>query len=221
MQEVLRRVVPEEEDVFYSPPPHNKNYPPPAMPEGAEAGIVKGMYLLKAADPKAKGHRVHLLGCGAILREIVAGAELLAKDFGINADVWSVTSFTELARDAAECERGNLLHPLEAPRVPYVTQALKARDADAPVIASTDYMKMFAEQIRPHVGRSYRVLGTDGFGRSDYRKKLRYHFEVDRHFVVAAALKSLADENKVPSVKVAEAIEKYGIDPEKASPAKA
>ena len=217
----LRRMVGEQEDVFYYLTLLNENYPHPAMPAGAEEGIVKGMYLLKGAPAEAKGHRVQLLGCGAILREIIAGAELLEKDFGVHADIWSVTSFTELAREAQECERWNLLHPLEQPRVPYITSQLASR-GEAPVIASTDYMKLFAEQIRPFAGRNiYRVLGTDGFGRSDYRRKLRSHFEVDRHFVAASALKALADENKVPSTKVAEAIAKYGINPEKPSPAKA
>ncbi len=217
----LRRMIAEQEDVFYYLTLLNENYPHPAMPAGAEEGIVKGMYLLKGAPAEAKGHRVQLLGCGAILREIIAGAELLEKDFGVHADIWSVTSFTELAREAQECERWNLLHPLEQPRVPYITSQLASR-GEAPVIASTDYMKLFAEQIRPFAGRNiYRVLGTDGFGRSDYRRKLRSHFEVDRHFVAASALKALADENKVPSTKVAEAIAKYGINPEKPSPAKA
>jgi pyruvate dehydrogenase E1 component len=216
----LRRMVEAQEDVFYYLTLLNENYPHPAMPQGAEEGIIKGMYLLKAANPKAKGYRVQLLGSGAILREIIAGAELLEKDFGIAADIWSVTSFTELAREAAAAERWNMLHPLETPRVPYVTAALKAR-GDGPVVASTDYMKMLAEQVRPFVPARYRVLGTDGFGRSDFRRKLRSHFEVDRHFVAVAALTSLAEENKVPSIKVAEAIKKYGIDPEKPDPVKA
>jgi pyruvate dehydrogenase E1 component len=219
VQDGLRRMLEKQEDVFYYLTVLNENYEHPAMPEGAAEGIVKGMYLLKAADPKAKGHRVQLMGSGAILREIIAGADLLAKDFGVHADIWSVTSFTELAREAQEAERWNLLHPLETPRVPYVTKCL-AR-AETPVIASTDYMKLFADQIRPFVPGSYRVLGTDGFGRSDYRKKLRSHFEVDRHFVVLAALKSLAEQNKLPSAKIAEAIKKYGINPEKPNPAKA
>ena len=190
------------------------------MPAGVEAGIIKGMYLLRAADPKARGHRVQLMGSGAILREVIAGADLLAKDFGVHADIWSVTSFTELTREAQDAERWNLLNPLETPRVPYVTQCLASR-GEAPVIASTDYMRLFADQIRAHVPGTYRVLGTDGFGRSDYRRRLRTHFEVDRHFVALAALKSLAEQNKLPSTKVAEAIKKYGIDPMKPNPARA
>ena len=220
VQDGLRRMIAEQEDVFYYLTVLNENYEHPAMPEGAEEGIVKGMYLLKAADPGSKSHKVQLMGSGAILREVMAGADLLAEDFGIAADIWSVTSFTELAREAAAVERWNMLHPEEPPRVPYVTACIAGR-GEAPAIASTDYMKLFAEQIRPFVPSAYHALGTDGFGRSDYRRKLRHHFEVDRHFVAVAALKALADENKVPSLKVTEAIRKYGIDPEKSYPAKA
>jgi len=216
----LRRMISEQEDVFYYLTVLNENYEHPAMPDGVEAGIIKGMYLLKSAAESHNGPKVQLLGSGAILREIIAGAELLEKDFGIAADIWSVTSFTELAREASDVDRWNMLNPEELPRIPYVTQCLNAR-ADAPVIASTDYMKMFAEQIRPFVSSHYRVLGTDGFGRSDYRRKLRAHFEVDRHFVVVAALTSLASENKLPSTKVSEAIRMYGIDPAKPNPARA
>ncbi len=220
VQDGLRRMVAEQEDVFYYLTVLNENYEHPAMPEGAEEGIVKGMYLLKAASPDAKGQKVQLMGSGSILREVIAGADLLAKDFGIADDIWSVTSFTELAREAAAAERWNMLNPEEPARVPYVTACIAAR-GDAPVIASTDYMKLFAEQIGPFVPSQYKVLGTDGFGRSDFRRRLRHHFEVDRHFVAVAALKALADENKVPSLKVTEAIRKYGIDPEKPSPATA
>jgi pyruvate dehydrogenase E1 component len=224
VQDGLRRMLELQEDVFYYLTVLNENYEHPAMPEGAEAGIIKGMYLLKAADPKianAKGgQKVKLMGSGAILREVMAGAELLEKDFGITADIFSVTSFTELRREAHEVERWNLLHPTEPSRVPFVTSKL-AETGEAPVIAATDYMKLFADQIRSFIPGTYRVLGTDGFGRSDYRKRLRQHFEVDRYFVVISALKALADENRIPSIKVAEAIKKYGINPNKASPARA
>ena len=216
----LRRMISEQQDVYYYLTTLNENYEHPAMPEGAEEGIIKGMYLLKPAEAKAKGHKVQLLGSGAILREVIAGAELLQRDFGIHADIWSVTSFTELRREAQDADRWNMLHPLETPRVPYVTRILLER-GDGPVIASTDYMKLFADQIGPYVPGRYRVLGTDGFGRSDYRRRLRTHFEVDRHYVAVAALKVLADDNKIPSTKVAEAITKYGIDPEKLNPAHA
>jgi pyruvate dehydrogenase E1 component len=220
VQDGLRRMIAEQEDVYYYLTVLNENYEHPAMPEGAEEGILKGMYLLKAADPEAKGRKVQLMGSGSILREVMAGAGLLEKDFGIAADIWSVTSFTELAREAAEVERWNMLHPEEPPRVAYVTECLAGR-GDAPAIASTDYMRLFAEQIRPFVPAKYRVLGTDGYGRSDFRRKLRRHFEVDRYFVTVAALKALADENKIPSIKVTEAIQKYGIDLEKPYAAKA
>ncbi len=216
IQHGLARMVERQEDVFYYLTVLNENYEHPAMPAGVEDGIIKGMYLLKGAA-KTSGHKAQLMGSGAILREVLAGAELLEKDFGISSDVWSVTSFTELAREAQEVERWNLLHPMEAPRVPYVTRLLSEQHA-GPVIASTDYMKAFAEQIRAFVPGTYRVLGTDGFGRSDFRRKLRFHFEVDRHFVAVAALKALADQNMVPSKKVAEALERYGIDPDKANP---
>jgi pyruvate dehydrogenase E1 component len=172
IQDGLRRMVGEQEDVFYYLTVLNENYEHPAMPEGAEKGIVKGMYLLKPADPNLKGHKVQLMGCGAILREVLAGAEQLEKDFGVPVDVWSVTSFTELAREAQAVARWNMLHPLEPPRVPYVTAQLHAR-GDTPVVASTDYIKLFADQVRQYVPGTYRVLGTDGFGRSDFRRKLR------------------------------------------------
>ena len=219
IQDGLRRMIGEQEDVFYYLTTLNENYEHPAMPAGAEDGIVKGMYLLTPADKPSKGRKVQLLGSGAILREVIAAAELLEKNFSVHADIWSVTSFTELRREAQEIERWNTLHPMEAPRVPYVTRMLMER-GDGPVIASTDYMKLFADQIRSNVPGTYRVLGTDGFGRSDYRRKLRAHFEVDRHFVAVTALKALADENKLPSSKVVEAIKMYGIDPDRASPVK-
>ena len=159
------------------------------------------------------------MGSGTILREVEAAAELLEKDWGVAADVWSATSFTELRREGLAAERWNLLHPEAKPRVPYVAQALAARPA-GPVVAASDYIKAFADQIRPFVPgeRRYRVLGTDGFGRSDSRAKLRYFFEVNRFFVALAALKALAEGGEGTAKAVADALKKYGIDPEKADP---
>ena len=217
VQKGLERMLVAQEDIFYYITVLNENYVHPPMPAGAEVGIVKGMYLLKAANPAAKGLKVQLLGCGAILREVIAGAELLEKDFGVSADIWSVTSFTELRREALEVERWNMLHPMETAKIPYVTKCLAARGG-TPVVASTDYVKLFADQIRSFVPATYAVLGADGFGRSDHRSKLRRHFELDRHYVALAALKALADDNKLPSTKAAEAISKYQIDPGLLSP---
>ena len=216
IQHGLKRMVEDQENVYYYLTVMNENYAQPGLKAGDEAGIIKGMYKIKAGG-KAK-LRVQLMGSGTILREVMAAAELLEKDWSIAADIWSVTSFTELRRDGLDCERHNLLHPEDSPQIPYVAQLLEK--TAGPIIASTDYMKLFADQIRPFIprGRDYKVLGTDGFGRSDFRAKLREHFEVDRHFVVLAALRALADEGKVPVAKVAEAIKKYGINPDKANP---
>jgi pyruvate dehydrogenase E1 component len=183
------------------------------MPKGVEDGILRGMYLLRdAGSARSKKPRVQLMGSGTILREVLAAAELLEQDFGVLADVWSVTSFTELRRDGIEVERFNTLNPLEKkPRVPYVTEQLAKRDG--PVIASTDYIRAFADQIRAWVPNRYRVLGTDGFGRSDYRKALRSFFEVDRHHVAVSALKALADDGAINAKQVADAIKRYEIDP--------
>jgi pyruvate dehydrogenase E1 component len=214
----LRRMVGEQEDVFYYLTLMNENYEHPAMPQGVENGILKGMYLLRESKSKAK-QRVQLMGSGTILREVEAAAGMLEKDWGVAADVWSATSFTELRRDGLAADRLNLLHPDEKPRVPYVTQALAGRPA-GPVVAASDYMKTFADQIRPFVPRErgYRVLGTDGFGRSDSREKLRHFFEVNRNFVVLAALRALAEQGDGKAKSVAEAMKKYGIDPEKPDP---
>ncbi|HYF57682.1 MAG TPA: pyruvate dehydrogenase (acetyl-transferring), homodimeric type, partial [Burkholderiaceae bacterium] len=214
----LRRMVGEQENVFYYLTLLNENYAHPGLKPGSEEGIVRGMYLLREGAAGKRAARVQLLGSGSILREVIAAAQLLEEDWGVAGDVWSVTSFTELRRDGLDCERWNLLHPTDAQKQPYVTAQLAGREG--PIVASTDYMKLFADQIRPFVpqGRSYRVLGTDGFGRSDFRWRLRRHFEVDRHFVVIAALRSLADEGKVKAQVVADAIRKYGIDAEKTNP---
>jgi pyruvate dehydrogenase E1 component len=219
VQDGLRRMCVEQEDVYYYLTVMNENYEHPAMPEGAEDGIRKGMYLFREGPPpRRKSARVQLLGSGTIFREVIAAADLLADDFGVTADVWSVPSFTELRRDGLAADRWNLLHPGEQPRVSYVESCLA--DRDGPVVAATDYVKTFADQIRPFVPRRYNVLGTDGFGRSDYRRRLRQFFEVDRHFVALAALSALAAEGAVPASAVADAIGRYGIDPDKPDPAR-
>ncbi len=214
IQEGLRRMVQNQEDVYYYITLMNENYSHPAMPKGSEEGILKGMYSFSKS--KAKGEKVQLMGSGVILREVIAAAELLEKDWGVSADVWSVPSFTELRREGLDCERWNLLNPEKKQRVSYVTACLK--DAKGPVIASTDYMKSFAEQIQRFVPNKFVALGTDGYGRSDSREALRDFFEVDRHYVVVAALKTLSEEGKLPVAKVTEAIKKYKLNPNKPNP---
>jgi pyruvate dehydrogenase E1 component len=216
IREGLRRMVVEQEDVFYYLTLMNENYRHPAMPEGVEDGILRGMYLLRGSAASGDSPRVQLLGSGTILNEVLAAAELLESDFGVGADVWSVTSFTELRRNGLEAERWNMLHPFEEPRRPYVREVLA--DREGPVIASTDYMRAFADQIRQWVPGSYRVLGTDGFGRSDSRRALRRFFEVDRHYVVVAALKELADSGTIGRERIREAIDRYEIDPDAPMP---
>jgi pyruvate dehydrogenase E1 component len=216
IQDGLRRMYAEQEDVYYYLTVMNENYTQAAMPEGAAPNIIKGMYLFKAGDKKTKAPRVQLLGSGVILRESIAAAELLAKDWGVGADIWSCPSFTELARDGNAVARWNMLNPTAKPRVSHVEASLAS--TQGPVIASTDYIRAFAEQIRAFVPRRYVVLGTDGFGRSDTREKLRRFFEVDRYYVTVAALKALADEGAVPAAKVAEAMKKYGLDAVKSAP---
>jgi len=214
----LQRMYAEQENVFYYVTVMNENYVHPAMPKGAEAGIIRGIYPFSKGSPRKK-KRVQLLGSGAILREVIAAAGLLEEDWKIAADVWSVTSFTELARDAQDVERWNRLHPMEKPRSAYVGEQLGG--TSGPIVAATDYMRLYAEQLRPSLeGRTYRVLGTDGFGRSDTREKLRRFFEVNRYHVAVAALKALADEGTVDANLVAQAIKAYGIDPEKPNPVK-
>jgi pyruvate dehydrogenase E1 component len=209
VREGLRRMLTEQEDVFYYLTVMNENYVHPPLPEGVEDGILKGMYLLREA-PQGATPRVQLVGSGAILREVEAAADLLTADFDVSADVWSATSFTELRRDGLEVERWNRLHPTEPQRRAYVDECLAGRDG--PVVAASDYIRTFADQIRPFVPARYTVLGTDGFGRSDYRVELRSFFEVDRHHVAVAALKALADEGTIEPHVVAQAIERYGID---------
>jgi pyruvate dehydrogenase E1 component len=213
----LRRMVTEQEDVYYYITLMNENYEHPAMPQGAEQGILKGLYPLRESRAKSKA-RVQLMGSGTILREVIAAAELLEKDWDVAADLWSAPSFTELRRDGLAAERWNLLHPEDKPRVPYVAQCLEKRAG--PVIAASDYVKTFADQIRPFIPRDriYKVLGTDGFGRSDSRARLRHFFEVNRYFVAIAALKALAEAGTIKAKTVSDAIKKYGIDPGKPDP---
>ena len=215
MQDGINRMYGEkQEDVFYYITTLNEIYDQPAMPKGAEEGIRKGLYKFESVQGKGKGE-VQLLGSGAILRHVREAAQILANDYGISSDVYSAPSFTEAAREGADAVRWNMLHPTETPRVPYVAQVMN----DKPAVAATDYMKLFAEQIRAYVpAKHYHVLGTDGFGRSDSRANLRDHFEVDAHHVVVAALHVLAQEGTVDKKVVAEAIAKYGIDPERLNP---
>jgi pyruvate dehydrogenase E1 component len=211
----MERMYVRQDNVFFYVTVMNENYAHPDMPAGAEEGIIRGMYLLREGGRKKK--RAQLLGSGTILREVLAAAELLESDWGVSADVWSVTSFNELGRDGAAAARWNMLHPAETPRVPYVSQQLAGRKG--PAVAATDYIQGYAEQLRPYVGRRYVTLGTDGFGRSDVRAQLRRFFEVDRYYVTVATLTALADEGELDRKVVAEAIRKYRIDPDKPDPA--
>jgi pyruvate dehydrogenase E1 component len=214
----LKRMVEKQENVFYYITLLNENYAMPGLKPGTEEQIIKGMYLIQQGEGAKKAPRVNLLGSGTILRESIAARDLLANDWGVAANVWSCPSFNELTRDGQNAERYNLLHPTETPKVPFVAQQLEPYVG--PVVASTDYMKAYAEQIRSFIpkGRTYKVLGTDGFGRSDFRSKLREHFEVNRHYIVVAALKALSEEGTLPVEKVAEAIKKYGIKTDKINP---
>jgi pyruvate dehydrogenase E1 component len=244
----LKRMVEKQDNVYFYLTLLNENYAMPGLTPGTEEQIIKGMYLCKegadiaptlsasrdALPPEGERlpsgrpggqtstPRVQLLGSGTILRESIAAQELLEKDWGVAANVWSCPSFNELARDGQDAERWSLLHPLEKARVPFVSQQLEKHTG--PVIASTDYMKAYAEQIRNYmpktngISRTFKVLGTDGFGRSDFRSKLREHFEINRHYIVVAALKALSEEGTVPVTKVAEAIQKYGIQADKVNP---
>ena len=227
VREGMRRMIEQQEDVFYYITLMNENYPHPGLADApavagatTDEGILKGLYLLKDGGETAKnGHRVQLMGSGTILREVMAAAELLKNDFDVTADVWSATSFNELRRDGMATQRWNLLHPTESPRRSWLERCLDGHAG--PVVASTDYMRAYADQVREQVqnsGRRYVVLGTDGFGRSDYRAKLRRFFEVDRYYVTVAALKSLADDGDISQAVVAEAIAKYGLDTERAAP---
>lgn len=215
IQDGIKRMYHDKENCFYYITLMNENYTHPDMQEGTADGIIKGIYLLEQGTGKAK-HRVQLMGAGTILREVRFAAEILRKDFDVEADVWSVTSVNELTRDGQRATRWNMLNPTSAPRKPYITQILEGRDG--PFIISTDHLKTYSEQLRSYIPGDYSVLGTEGFGRSDTRTKLRHFFEVNRYFVVIAALKSLADQGKIKPDVVAKAIKKFGIDPDKADP---
>ncbi len=219
MQDGMRRMFQEQEDVYYYITVMNENYEHPEMPEGAEADIIKGMYLLKkgqVSDGKQAAPRVQLLGSGTIFREVIAAADLLKNDWGVDADLWGCPGFNELAREGNDAARWNLLNPTAKPRLSHVEKCLN--DTRGPIIAATDYVRLYAEQIRPFINRRYVTLGTDGFGRSDTREQLRHFFEVDRRWVTIAALKALADDGTIERSKVAEAIAKYGIDINKPNP---
>jgi pyruvate dehydrogenase E1 component len=210
----LRRMIGEQEDVYYYVTTMNENYPMPALPDGAVEGIVRGIHRIRAAE--GSGPRVRLLGSGTILREVLAGADLLAADWGVTADVFSVTSFTELQRDGMQTDRWNRLHPTREPRTAYVRQALG--DGRAPVVAASDYVRALPELIRAWVDGRYDVLGTDGFGRSDWRRALRAFFEVDRRHVAVAALHGLAQGGAIEPAVVQYAIERYEVDAEVGPP---
>ncbi len=215
LHEGLKRMNERQENVFYYITLMNENYRHPKKPEGVDEAILKGMYLLREGG--SRDLKVHLLGSGAILNEVIAAAELLEQDFDIGSDIWSVTSFTELRREGLEVSRWNMLHPDQEPRISYVERCLK--DRKGPVVAATDYMKIYADQIRAFIpNRPYLVLGTDGYGRSDTRARLRWFFEVDRYFIACAVLKALADEGSRVRAIATEAIKKYAIDPDKSDP---
>jgi pyruvate dehydrogenase E1 component len=211
----IRRMYEEQQDVYYYITLMNENYAHPAMPAGAEEGIIKGLYLLKAGE-KSKRPRVQLMGSGTILREVLAAADLLREDWNVDSDVWSATSFNELRRDGMHAERWSLLHPGKPRRKSYIETMLEGHAG--PVVAATDYMRNYADQVRSHIPRPYVTLGTDGFGRSDYRVNLRRFFEVNRHYVTVAALRALAEDGKVEAAVVEKAIAKYGLDTERPDP---
>jgi pyruvate dehydrogenase E1 component len=212
----MKKMYEQQHNAFYYVTVMNENYIQPVMPEGVEDGIIRGLYLYRQGSRKKK--RVQLMGSGTILREVIAAAALLEDEWNVAADVWSATSFTELRREAMDAERWNILHPMDKPRVPYITRMLQKQKG--PVVAATDYMRSFPEQVRPYLGeRHFVTLGTDGYGRSDMRSQLRKFFEVNRHYLVVAALKALADVGEVDSSLVAQAIKAYKIDPDKPNPA--
>ncbi|STX28760.1 pyruvate dehydrogenase E1 component oxidoreductase protein AceE [Legionella beliardensis] len=219
IQDGLRRMYAEQENIFYYITVMNENYTQPDMPKGVEEGILKGMYRLPSKNKKNKKSKAHLqlLGSGTILREVIAAAELLQNDYDVTADIWSVTSFNELRRDGLAVERHNRMHPNEAQQQSYVAQQLA--DCQGPVVAATDYMRLYADQIRPFVPALYKVLGTDGYGRSDTRARLRHFFEVDAKFIALAALEALIEQGSLPKSVLKDALKRYNINPDKLDPA--
>ena len=221
MQDGLRRMVQEQEDVFYYITVMNEKYVQPAMPKGVEQGIIRGLYPLQKAKPSRaknkKSYRVQLMSSGAIMLEARAAAELLKNDFNVDADIWAATSFNELRRDALDVQHWNLHHPADPAKMAYVSECLLP--TEGPIIAITDYMKVYADQVREFLpGKNYLVLGTDGFGRSDTRTQLRSFFEVDRRYIAYTAIKGLVDAKEMPVKMAVEAMGKYGINPEKPNP---
>jgi len=204
----------EQENIFYYITVMNEAYSHPGLQEGTQAGILKGLYLLKPG--LGSDNKVHLLGSGTILREVIAAADLLRDDYGVSADIWSATSFNELRRDGQACNRWNMLHPDAEPQVPYITELFSGKQG--PFIAATDYVRAYADQVREFVPGRYVVLGTDGFGRSDTRRQLRKFFEVNRYYIALAALSALADEGRIGRDKVADAMTRYNIDADKPAP---
>lgn len=211
----MKRMFQLHDKVFYYITVMNENYTHPDMPKGSEEGILKGIYCLQEGDEKGK--KVQLMGSGTILREVLAAADLLKTDFDINADVWSVTSVNELAREAINCSRWNQLHPLKKARKSYLESQLQGRKG--PAVMATDYTRAFVNQLREFIPMPFSTLGTEGFGRSDTRENLRIFFEVNRHYIVVSALKALADEGEIDNKIVQQAIKDYGIDAEKPDPA--
>jgi pyruvate dehydrogenase E1 component len=215
VQHGLQAMFQEEQDVFFYVMAMNEKYEHPEMPKGVEEGIIKGIYLYKESSSKSK-ISVQLLGSGAILREVIAAAELLEKDFGIAANIWSVTSFSELHREGKAVQRHNLMNPTKKAKIPYVEQILG--EYEGPIVAATDYVKAYSDLIRPFLSGSYTVLGTDGYGRSDTRPQLRHFFEVDRYYIAYASIYALAQDGKIENSQVTAAMKKYKIDPDKPNP---
>jgi pyruvate dehydrogenase E1 component len=214
IEDGLRRMLADEENIYYYITLQNENYPMPAMPEGVKEGVLRGIYRYKKADQKRKQH-VQLFGSGSIMNQVLRAQTLLAERFDVSADVWGVTSYTELRRDALECERHNRLNPEAEQRVPFITQTLSG--VPGPFIAASDYMKVVSDQVARWIPGRFVPLGTDGFGMSDTREALRRHFEVDAESIVLAALDALRQEGQLAPAIVAKAISELGIDPDKMS----